>query len=140
MASIEKRLESLEERIKIPEEEIQRAALREFLSRLTHEELGGLTEPGYQAAALVPCPRFEPRKCDCACPDRTHRGLEANPELEEEHWRRWTALYERREEILAREPEDWPTAWRRRHGIRARASPAEDAHELQDDPTKGATK
>lgn len=135
MGSLGRRLRSLEGRMTVPEEERQLWALREFLSRLTHEELEGLTEPGYQAAALVPCPRFEPRECGCACPERTHRGLEANLELEEEHRRRWTALYERREEILAREPqgpEDWPTAWRRRHGIRARASPAEDAHETEE--------
>lgn len=88
----------------VPEDDRAQWALRAFLSRLTHEELGWYAEVGREAANLVPCPRHEPHRCDCMCPERERRGLEASRELEEERRRRWTVLYERREEILAREP------------------------------------
>lgn len=104
MGRLGRRVEALEYRIGVPEDERQRIALRELLSRLTGEELERLAEPGEEAAALVPCPRHEPRECSCGCPERERRGLEANPKLEEERRRRWAALHERREEILAREP------------------------------------
>lgn len=104
MGRLGRRVEALEGVMAVPEDERQRWALREFLSRLTHEELGWFAEVGDQAAHLVACPRYEPQGCDCMCPERERRGLEANPELEAERQRRWTALYERREEILAREP------------------------------------
>lgn len=120
--SIDRRLEALEEQLSVPEDEQRRWAEREFLKRLTSEELSWLLEPGYEAVNRVPCPRFEPRRCDCQCPARTQRGYEAHPELEEERARRWRSLYERREEILAREPEGFAASWRRRHGIGAWAS------------------
>lgn len=119
MGRIGRRLEALEGQFVSPEDEQGRWAEREFSKRLTFEELTWLLEPSEEAATHVPCPRFEPARCDCLCPARTQRGYEAHPELEEERARRWRSLYERREEILAREPVDTTEDWRRRHGIGA---------------------
>ncbi len=116
MGTIDRRLARLEDQIKAPEGELQRWAQREFLKRLTWEELRWLGEPTEQAQSLVPCPRFEPRECGCQCLARVDRGYEEHPELHDEKLRRWRSLYERREEILAREPADRSAEWRRRHG------------------------
>lgn len=105
MGIIGRRLGRLEEKLGTPEDERKAWAHREFLKRLTSEELSWLLEPGYEAASRVPCPRFEPVRCDCLCIPRAERGYEAHPELEEERARRWKHLYDRREEIFAREPD-----------------------------------
>lgn len=86
----------------IPDGELQGLARAELLSRLTDEELWWLAEPLEQAAALVECPDHPQH--DCACPERGLRASEASPGLYDEAGRRWRALCERWEEILAREP------------------------------------
>ena len=115
--SIGRRLGLLEGQITAAEDEQRRAAYREFIERLTFEELEWLSEPGDEAESLVPCPHVELVKCGCRGPERARRGFEAYPELLAERVRRLRILNKRREEILAREPEDGATAWRKRHEI-----------------------
>lgn len=101
MGSLDRRLKVLEAR-SIPEDELQASARRELLRRLTDDELSELSEPSDQAAALVSCPRFESRRCDCQCAAKVERGFAEHPELREEEDRRWQALLDLGEEILAR--------------------------------------
>lgn len=103
MGSLERRLRSLETQ-NIPEGERYRRAERELLRRLSSEELESITAPAERAVALVPCPRFEPRQCDCQCAAKRIRGLEEHPELAEEELKAMQDLYDRREEIYARDP------------------------------------
>lgn len=101
MARLNRRVEALEVRMTIPDEELQELATRELLRRLTDEELDWLAEPADEAAALVEC-RSHPGH-DCACTERERLAIEASPECAEEMQRRWAVLCERYPEILARE-------------------------------------
>ena len=108
MGRLEERIRKLEARAVaagLTEEALERRECEEFVSRLTTEELRWLVEPEHRAAYLVPCPHTHERpSCGCLGYDRARRGLEANPELQQECDRRLLTLYERREEILQREP------------------------------------
>ncbi len=115
MGIINRRLERLEEEFAIPpEDEREWQAVREFVRRLTDEELDWLSEPSEEAQDLVPCPHVESITCDCRGDGREIRGFEASPELRREAERRWQALCERQSEIMAREPYDRSAAWRER--------------------------
>jgi len=113
--SIDRRLGRLEGRIKVPEDELRERAYREFLRRLTDEESEWLGEPSREAEMRVECPLHNPG-CNCTNEQRRQRAREEHPELHEEYTRRWESLYERREEILAREPyQETPADRRRRY-------------------------
>lgn len=102
MGRLNRRVDALEGLMLVPGEELQQFAAREFLSRLTDEELGWLAEPGEGAVALVECSDHPGQAC--ACPERERKALEADPETFAEMERRWAALCARHSEILAREP------------------------------------
>src|SRR3954468_8011737 len=126
---LRRRLNALEGQITVPEDELRLQAEREFRKRLTYEESEWLYAPISEAEMLVTCP-IHGGKCACTNEPRRRRAFEEHPDLCEEFGRRWLVLYERREEILAREPEDFATSWRRRHGISAQTSgPAGGLHE-----------
>ena len=112
-----RRLQALEERIVVSEDELRKKALDEFYRHLTYEELDWLSEPGDEAQKLVPCPHVESIRCGCRGSERERRGFEAHPELWEEYLRRRKSLLDQAEEILEREPEDPAESWRRRYGI-----------------------
>lgn len=103
MGRIERRLEALEEQIKVSEGELRNRAYREFLRRLTFEESEWLGKPIEEAEMLVDCP-IHGGRCDCRNEQRRQRSHEEYPELHEEYLRRRASLLERAEEIMARDP------------------------------------
>ena len=120
MGSIGRRLEALERRSKVPEDEARRGPYREMLRRLTDEELAWLGGPLEEAEALVECPIHGPG-CECRNEERGRRAHEEHPRLVREHHRRYETLLERAEEIAARGPAAGDR--KGRHGTGARASP-----------------
>jgi hypothetical protein len=105
MGGLTRRLAALEERLAVPEAEARREAYRQFLRRLTREELEWLLEPDNEAQSRVPCPHVEMLQCACRSDERRGRGFEAHPGLREEYLRRRELLFGRAEEIVRREPE-----------------------------------
>lgn len=103
MGRIERRLEALEGQIKVSDEELRQRAYREFLRRLTREELDWLGAPSRGAEMLVDCP-IHGLGCGCMNEQRRQRAREEHPELYEEFERRNASLLERAEEIMQREP------------------------------------